>query len=338
MEIAESWLSPPAGVGAAQMPVPPDQAFMRRYAAYRDRLRFNVADPANRCDTYVVSPGMVMAVVDVGCKNEFASRLSGQDIVEFHYRLSGSLVLAGQWGEVSVGEASCLLWYQPVGCDDVAERLGVPDRLRETWVSLYCDRHWLQGVGGAEVGRLLAGLAEGHGSTATPQFRLGEQIAATLPVLRDIVGLECRDGIDWLYAIGKAHELLHVTLRNGRLIGASPGPVRNERDLRRLAQVRGILDQSFVAPPTLAALARRVGLNPAKLCAGFRRHYGETTSGYVRRLRLEHAQALLSGTDLQVREIARQSGYRHHSTFTAAYRQHFGVSPKRTRHGVSQVN
>ena len=340
MEIAESLLSPPAGLGSARSPAETDPTFMRRFAAYRDRLRFHVADPANRCDTYAICPGMAMAVVDVGCRNEFASRLSGQDIVEFHYRLSGSLVLAGRWGEVSVGEASCLLWYQPVGCDDVAERLGAPGRLREKWVSLYCDRSWLRDVGGGEVEHLLAGLAEGHLASATPQFRLCSQIGATLPVLQDIVLLQCRDGIDWLYAIGKAHELLHVTLKNARaLVREHKRRARlSSRDLRLLQLARARLEAGFIAPLTLKELAREVGLGAAKLCLGFRTEYGETTSQLIRRRRLEYAHLLLADTDLPVREIARRAGYQHHSTFTAAFARHFGVAPSRVRRRASAVN
>ena len=340
MEIAESLLSPPPGVGRALVAADPEPSFIRRFAAYRDRLRFHVADPANRCDAYAVSPGMVMAVVDVGCKNEFASRLSGQDIVEFHFRLSGSLVLAGDWGEVSVGEASCLLWYQPVGCDDVAERLGVPGRFRETWVSLYCDRAWLAAVGGAHVDRLLASLASGQDNVSVPQFRLCGQIGATLPILRDIVSLECRDGIDWLYAIGKAHELLHATLRNARALSDEmPGPRRPiGRERQSLARARAALAACVIVPPSITALARSVGINPSRLGEGFRAEYGETTSGFVRRLRLEHARALLLQTELQVREVARRAGYRHHSTFTAAFVRHFGFPPKTSRRGSPVVN
>jgi AraC-like DNA-binding protein len=340
VEIAESLLSPPPGIGRGLVAADPDLSFIRRFAAYRAPLRFHVADPANRCDAFAVSPGMVMAVVDVGCKNEFSSRLSGQDIVEFHFRLSGSLVLAGDWGEVSVGEASCLLWYQPVGCDDVAERLGVPDEFRETWVSLYCDRAWLSALGGAPVEQLLAGLEAARVMPSAPQFRLCPQIGATVPILRDIVALECRDGIDWLHAIAKAHELLHATLRNARaLIDWTPHrrPLGG-RERRCVAQARGALEAGFVDPPSLGELAGRVGLSASGLCEAFHAEYGETTAGFVRRLRLEHAHALLRRTDLQVREVARLVGYRHHSTFTAAFARHFGFPPKRSRRGEPVVN
>ncbi|MBS0396204.1 MAG: hypothetical protein JSR54_16410, partial [Proteobacteria bacterium] len=186
-EVAESLLARPAELGGGS-PLPRgERAFIRRYGAYRDRLRFRGADPAGRCDTYAVSPGMAMAVVDVGCAEDFQSRLSGQDIVEIHYRLAGSLLLAGSWGEIRVPEPSCLLWYQPRGCDDAAERMGRRDE-RQTWVSLYCDREWLARVGGAEAAALLAALGDGAPNLAAPRYRLSSELGAVAPILKDIVG------------------------------------------------------------------------------------------------------------------------------------------------------
>jgi AraC-like DNA-binding protein len=276
---------------------------------------------------------MLMAVVDVGCTDVFESRLSGQDIVEFHYRISGSILLAGHWGELHVRGPSYLLWYQPSGYDDATERLGARDAERETWVSLYCDRPWLYSVGGLEAAALLDELEVEDMAFAAPHFRTSSRIGEMVPVLKDIVRMGHSGPSDWLMATAKAHELLHITLRNARLLDddhALPLSL-SERDRRRVAEARGILSDEFIAPPALGMLAYRVGLNTSRLCAGFKMQFGETTSSFVRRQRLELAQKLLATTDLQVREIARRVGYRHHGTFTAAFTRHFGLAPKLVR-------
>ena len=108
-EICESLLSAPAGLDGAVATASVQSEFVRRYEAYRNRLRFDVASSSNRCDAYAVSSGMVMAVVDVGCTDVFESRLSGQDIVEFHYRISGSILLAATG-------ASCVCADRPIFC------------------------------------------------------------------------------------------------------------------------------------------------------------------------------------------------------------------------------
>ena len=97
-------------------------------------------------DTYYLSPWMVMAVVDVASAERFESPLRGQNILEFHYRISGAIELAGSWGECRVFEPACLLWFQPNGCDDVSERLGealrVPRNVGQPVVAIACG--WIK--------------------------------------------------------------------------------------------------------------------------------------------------------------------------------------------------
>jgi AraC-like DNA-binding protein len=332
LEIRESLVSPPASPAGTLAPRDPKSALVERYEAYRAPLRFHVANSLNQCDSYAVSPSMVMTVVDVGCTAPFECRLCGQDIVEFHYRMSGSLILAGSWGEVRVREPSCLLWYQPNGCDGTAERLGVPNEVRETWVSLYCDRAWLYRAGGWPAAALLDGLTGDGAVSCAPQFRMSA-IGEMMPVLKDILRMAQHGELDWLMATAKAHELLHVTLRNAQLRHADEPRTltMTDSDRRRIANARAILASEFITPPGLRALARRVGVNSSRLCGGFKVLFGETTSTFVRRQRLELAHKLLTTSDFQVREVARRIGYRHHCTFTAAFTRHFGIAPKLAR-------
>jgi hypothetical protein len=193
---------------------------LSRYGAYRSRLRFHTADAANRCEAVVVSPCMLMTVVDVPGPDPFESQVSGQDLIEFHFRLSGRMVLAGGFGEVALEDPSLLLWYQPTGCDDVRERLGSPDRPRERWVSLYCDRGWLREMGSRETDSLLERLAPSPDSGDAPRFLVQPSIGAALPVLREIVAMHSAVShpLAWLHASAKAMELLHVTLRDKSML------------------------------------------------------------------------------------------------------------------------
>jgi len=276
---------------------------------------------------------MVMAVVDVASAERFESPLRGQDILEFHYRISGAIELAGSWGECRVFEPACLLWFQPTGCDDVSERLGEALRGRETWVSLYCDRVWLDQVNEGAAAILESALSPDEGSAVLPRFRAGSHIGATIPLLREIVRADRGDPLQWLYASAKANELLYVTLRNiGAFAPRDGGHLKlTGRDRKQLHLIRDVLAANFVAPPRLPDLARRAGMNYSKLCTAFRQLFGETTAEFVRRQRLEFAHGLLRSSDLQVQQIANQAGYAHHGSFTAAFVRQFGYSPKQVR-------
>jgi len=330
-EVCEAQVVAPPGLQWLQTAEAARSPFASRYLAYRHPLRFCSGDPSNRCDTYYLSPWMVMAVVDVASIGGFESPLQGQDIVEFHYRISGAIEITGSWGECRVLEPAWLLWFQPHGCDDASERLGASPLGRETWVSLYCDRGWLDQVNERAASRLDAALTAHENHQLMPHYRSGSHIGASIPLLRDIVRANRNDPLHWLYACAKANELLYVTLGNmGRF--APPGDRRLKlggRDRRQLHAIRDVLAADFVAPPLLPDLARRAGMNYSKLCTGFHQLFGETTTGFVRRQRLEFAHELLRTSDLQIQQIARRAGYAHHGSFTAAFTRQFGYPPKK---------
>ena len=294
-------------------------------------MRFPAQDKSDRCDAYHVSSGMVMLIVDVACSHPFESRLSGQDIVEFHFRLSGSISIAGKWGEILVREPSCLIWYQPDGCNDAAEQVGTRGDDRETWISLYCDRTWLYERTGHYAVSLLESLEQSAGvDPDAPHYRVQPQRAETGRIIAELLRTRGDDALDCWYANAKAVELLCVALKDTQQYSSSDSSIRraSSTDLRLVRQTRQILDAQLARPPQLSALARRVGMNPTKLCALFRQCYGESVYEFVRRRRLEHAHELLSRSDLQVQQVAAAVGYRHHSTFSTAFTRHFGVAPK----------
>jgi AraC-like DNA-binding protein len=334
-EISETRVVVPPELQCPQTADASCSPFASRYLAYRNPLLFSCGDPGNRCDTYYLSPCMVMAVVDVGSVDRFESPLQGQDIVEFHYRISGAIEIAGSWGECRLLEPAWLLWFQPHGCNDASERLGAAPLGRETWVSLYCDRGWLDQVNERAAAWLDATLCMERDAGMMPRYRCGPHIGATLPLLRDILRANRDDPLHWLYACAKANELLYVTLSNmGTLAPRGDGRLKlTRRDRRELHATRDALAAEFISPPRLPDLARRAGINYSKLCSGFRQLFGETTAEFVRRQRLEFAHELLRTSDLQVQQIARQAGYAHHGSFTAAFTRHFGYSPKKVVRG-----
>jgi AraC-like DNA-binding protein len=291
---------------------------------------------------------MLMAVGDVGCHGTFESPVSGQDIVEFHYRLAGSIELAGSWGELQLEDPSCLLWYQPAGFDDVAEKMGprqftpVPQH-RESWISLYCDRKWLARMGGPAATSVLRELPQKRTKWTAPVFRVSSPDGQILRLARDI--LEIEGPSDCLLAIAKAYELLALTLRRARFTVACSRAVRCLANAERRGAnlARDILSREFRQPLEVPELARRVGVNRFRIGAVFKQEFGESVLDFVRRRRLELAAELVRASSLQVREIALRAGYRHHSTFTAAFTRYFGVTPKQVRRsarmpdGISHV-
>ena len=58
---------------------------------------------------------------------------------------------------------------------------------------------------------------------------------------------------------------------------------------------------------------------------------GETPAAYRRRLRLDRGAWLLLSSRVTVLEIALETGWENHESFTRAFRARFGVAPSRFR-------
>ncbi|NJO82726.1 MAG: helix-turn-helix transcriptional regulator [Blastochloris sp.] len=134
-----------------------------------------------------------------------------------------------------------------------------------------------------------------------------------------------------IYLEAKALELLTLALDliavHPTVCQCSTTPLRRD-DAERIRHARDLLLADVANPPSLLALARHVGINDHKLKRGFRELFGTTVFGYLRAQRMEVAQHLLQQRHLSVGEVAQSVGYINASKFAAAYRRHFGRSPK----------
>jgi AraC-like DNA-binding protein len=85
---------------------------------------------------------------------------------------------------------------------------------------------------------------------------------------------------------------------------------------------------------SLDEIADAAGVTGRALQYAFRRHFGISPTGYLRRVRLERAHQELAAADppsgLTVAAVARRWGWTSQHAFRAAYRQRFGVAPSRT--------
>ena len=88
-----------------------------------------------------------------------------------------------------------------------------------------------------------------------------------------------------------------------------------------------ILRAEWADPPTISALARRVGLNECYLKADFRRRTGQSIGEYVRSLRMEHALEMIESGTSSVLETALSVGYSNPSHFSAAFKRFHGRLP-----------
>lgn len=72
----------------------------------------------------------------------------------------------------------------------------------------------------------------------------------------------------------------------------------------------------------------------------FKQKTGETPASYIKKLRLEHARALLTDTALSVETVARKVGLENTKYFYSMFKNEYGVSPNtyRTNHAKQQLD
>lgn len=154
----------------------------------------------------------------------------------------------------------------------------------------------------------------------TPVARLAVESIRRCPF-----GGACRD----MALSARCHDLLLEFLTT--LSGASANRLATstqglDRQVRAAAQ---LLTEDLETPPTVAELARRVGLGETTLKRGFHQVFGTTIFGYLRTRRMERAREALQSGKATVLEAAAMVGYSNPSNFAAAFRRQFGVTPKK---------
>jgi len=91
-----------------------------------------------------------------------------------------------------------------------------------------------------------------------------------------------------------------------------------------LVHIQANLDEDL----SLDAVAKRVGLSPFHFHRLFRSAIGETLKQYTQRLRLERAANRLVIHDTTILDVALDSGFQSHETFSRSFQRRFRVTPR----------
>ncbi len=186
------------------------------------------------------------------------------------------------------------------------------------------------GICGQELGAMLSALqAKSAGSNTDADAILLTSSADDVQqsLARQLMNCPFAGPERSLYLGGKALQLAALTVAQC-VSEATAADVRklSSRDIERIRSARDVLIASMREPPSLAVLARRVGLNVRKLNMGFRQVFGTTAFGFLQEYRLETAYKLLAAGEMSVSEAAYHVGYRE-TYVTTIFRKRFGISP-----------
>ena len=98
-----------------------------------------------------------------------------------------------------------------------------------------------------------------------------------------------------------------------------------------LRKAREFLHDNACRSVTLDELARVVGRHQTHVAREFRRFFGTSVVGYLRRLRAQRAAGMLADDDLEISAIAFDCGFNSHSHLSREFKLFYGVTPSAYR-------
>jgi AraC-like DNA-binding protein len=96
-------------------------------------------------------------------------------------------------------------------------------------------------------------------------------------------------------------------------------------------EIRAQLVRDPAARVDSRQLTVRFGVNRTSLRSEFKRYTGQTMSEYRNHLRWTRVMEAVMTTELPLKRIAHQAGFRHAANFSTAFRRRFGSSPAAMR-------
>ncbi len=272
---------------------------------------------------------LFVIIVNADYKQGAEIDVIGEDLIEFHFRLSGSFRILEQDNAFDIGKGQLLIWRQPEGAETREQLFG--DSERESSVTIYCRPSFLERSFGASYGEIKHELAE---LLAPACNEIRSLHAALYPRLArlviDLAAVADRSGLKLVQAEALVLQIVAELLENIELQRQAQAiDIRiSDRDAQCLRKARDLLLREHTPPPTVEAIARQVGLSRTKLKASFRTMFGQTIADFGNDLRMNRARDMLSQSDKPIAHISAELGYEYQTSFTNAFRRRFGILPK----------
>jgi AraC-like DNA-binding protein len=162
-----------------------------------------------------------------------------------------------------------------------------------------------------------------------PFFYNNTYSLSTADIIQKILKDENTGLVRSTFIEAKTAELIHRQFKEYQKDLNIPGKKVKLRapDIVKLKEARDHLVHDLHTPPTIAELARQVGINRQKLKTGFKLLYDATINEYLRNERLEQASILLLKGE-NVRQAMEQVGYANRGYFSKKFAEKYGVLPK----------
>lgn len=129
-----------------------------------------------------------------------------------------------------------------------------------------------------------------------------------------------------------ARYLFHPLLRPpGSTQNAGPSEPAGSVTPSALRRAIAAMEANLETPLSIAEIAAAARVSHRQLNRLFESHVGKTPSLYYRDIRLDRARGLVTQTDMALSQVALASGFASPVHFSRAYKDRFGLPPRRDR-------
>jgi AraC-like DNA-binding protein len=272
-----------------------------------------------RQDLYVV-------IANFAYKDPRVELVPGDGLVQFNFKISGDMALAVRRGEpLRWNRPSLLLWAQPTGVD-ISEWTAASTREQFIIVSMRPEFLAEQVLTpGIDVPEPLKAFISNKPEMVT--YHQHALTAQTFEIATRLINNPYSGSLALVYTETLALELLCSAVGSFSLLSGTSSEEYTEREVRCLQTARSTLMRQFAPAPTIAKLARSVGMSKSTLTQGFKAVFGETIFDFSLRCRMQHALTLMRDRSWSVAKVSEAVGYAHSTSFTTAFRRHFGMRP-----------
>ena len=269
---------------------------------------------------------LYVVVANFAYKDPRVEMVPGDGLVQFNFKISGDMSLAVSRTEpLRWNRPSLLLWAQPTGVD-ISEWTAASTREQFIIVSM---RHEFLAeqilTAGVEVPEPLKAFVSNEREGIS--YHQHPLTAQTFEIAARLINNPYTGALSLVYTEALALELLCSAVGSFSLLQSNSSEEYTERELRCLHTARNVLMRQFAPAPTIAKLARAVGMSKSTLTQGFKAVFGETIFDFSLRCRMQHALSLMRDQNWSVVKVSEAVGYSHSTSFTTAFRRHFGIRP-----------
>jgi len=286
-------------------------------------------------ELFAFADGLTMVVFNCEWREGRTFEVFDADRLRFSFTLD--LNISMDFGSQIV-DAHTPAWRLINNAADVVTHETVAAGSKAVWVTVAFRRDYLD--------RFLADTSEAWSRPAMDclQRSPAQSIVQDFPldhqlnlITSNLVLLNADDQVYVALAHAKASELIaHALdrLLNQRDESPVAQPRLRTRDREAIRLAADILLSNVADPPSVRELCTAVGVNRNKLNFGFREEFGASPAQYLEEQRLLRAYNLLLETDQLVYQIAADLGYASQSSFSTAFKRHYGLTPSAIRRGT----